>query len=645
MDGFRDVIAKTGAGSRTGTLRPFLALLVASILALVVPSFAHALAPDDLTSSFDVLYAPEGTYAPANFFGRERPAGFQPLSPPTNIAGLGQEAWLSSRLRPEQFERPPAILEIPGQIFNYIDIWFRLPDGSVVHDRAGDRYPYNEREVKHAGIAFRLPALDQGPVDILIRASNETSHSMNFAALAWHGQEWTAYLFGKRLWYGIFLGAIFALCVYNTFLAVTLWESAYLFYVGYILCLTASVVLLSGLAEEYLWPNGKPASFVLTLAAVGGALAVGFINRFLRIKTAMPGMYRFSSGLALLSLVLGLFVQVYGRIPFIPEAFSARTVHAVMILAGLYFISVSVISYLAGVKQARFLALSMLCLLASVFVYFSYTYGYVSYNLFIGHSLEFGALAEGILLSLALADRINLLTQQKQAAERQAMEYHRSFSRRLIEAQEKERRLLAETLHDAIGHGILVLKNNLGKIAHEAVPRNAREQRLHEALQRELGHCSALVDEVRRISHDLHPHILQRLGLRAAIESTMQRALGTLDIRWTAEIDPACETLDDNLQSTIYRAVQECLNNVMKHARATQVSCEIVCDTEEVKTLVCDNGVGFDASQPAANGLGLGDMEGRLQVLGGSMRVESAPGSGTTLEFNIPLRSAEQAAT
>jgi signal transduction histidine kinase len=551
---------------------------------------------------------------------------------------MGGEAWLRTTLSPSQFSQPATILEIPGQLFNYVDVWFRLPDGSILHDYSGVRYPYSERTVKHSNVAFEIPRIDDGPLDVLIRVRNDTAQPMNFAAWTWPDEAWTSYLLTVRMWYGVFLGAILALCIYNAFLAVTLRDVSYLYYLGYLICLTFAGVLLSGLAEEYLWPDSEAAPLILAMSGTGAFFSVSFVNRFLGIRKSEPWLYRGSTSLSVLAMVCGLALVVTQRLPFLPGEYSAAVVHVLTLLCSLYFIAIALLRYFRGYKPARFLALSMGSMLVSLLIYFSYTYGHVEYNPYVGHLVEVGTLLEGVLLSLALADRIKLLMEEKQRAERQAAEFHRDFSRKLIHAQEKERQLLSETMHDSIGHAMLVLKNNLEKCARVLAPGDSAP--LLRTLERQAEYCGEIMHDIRRISHDLHPHILSRLGLPAAIESTMRRALDPLGIAWSASIDPLARELDADQQTVLYRAVQECLNNIMKYANASQVSCEIVCDGATIKTCVYDNGVGFDPLDAGKHSIGLEEMAGRVRVAGGHMNIESIPGEGTIIVFELPIKRA-----
>ena len=592
----------------------------------------------DLSGSFQVLFAPWDSYQVEDFYADNPPEGFLPLNPPTNINRPDGEAWLRSMLPASSDNSHADILEIPGQIFNYVDVWFRLTDGQIYHHYAGDRYPFVERSINSPRIAFPIPSANIGPIEVLIRVRNKTAQPMNFAALVWPADAWQSYQLSLRAWYGAFLGAIIVLCLYNAFLSVTLRDSSYLLYICYILMVTLGVVLLSGLAEQYMWPRGKPASFVLLTTGAGAFFAVAFINRFLKIKNWSPSAYWASTILATLALLMGLILVTNSGLPLIPPTYSAAVVHALALFIGsIYFIGMALARYASGIVQARFLALSMFSLLVSMIFYFSYTYGLVQYNIYIGHALEFGVLTEGVLLSLALADRINFLTQQMHAAEREALTHQQNFSRNLIKAQENERETLSQTMHDSIGHAVLVLKNNLhqclGLLPEE---RGNTPSRAALLLQEQVSYCGEIMGDLRRISHDLHPHILQRLGLAAALRSTMERALNHTEISWSLDVDSLPADLDPDVNITLYRVAQECLSNIIKYAAPDNVYCKITCTAGLVSGTVSDDGAGFKDQYQGVVTLGLQGMRDRVQLLGGSLRVTSTSGQGTQISFELP---------
>ncbi|NND68051.1 MAG: hypothetical protein HKN19_10730 [Halioglobus sp.] len=583
-----------------------------------------------VTGSFSILHAAKGELSPEAAW--QRRAEFQPLNPPRNVNAPGKEAWLWATLDPGR----GTVLEIPGQLFNYVDVWFRMPDGEVIHDYSGVHYPYVERSIKHTNVAFPLPASPSGKIDTLIRMRNDTSHSMHFAAIIWTEEAWHNRLLGLRLWYGFILGGMAVLLVYNGFLAFALRDVSYLFYGGYLTALAVSVLLCSGLAEEFFWPEGKPTPMILAVSGIGSLFVVAFANSFLRVKERYPRTARYSLLMGTTAAVLGVATLYNFTVPGIPSDVTATFFHSLVVSSSLYFIAISVRCYLAGMQQARFLIVSMFALMSCMLVYWSYTYAVTPFNLYSGHFLEIGGLAEGILLSLALSDRINILTAERRAAQQQSLEYQRFFTRGLINAQEQEKKALSEKMHDSVGHAMLVLINNLKRIAEKFTDQSPE---IREKIEEQIEYSSVLMDEIRDISHDLHPHMLTRLGLAAALESTIERAAQSKDLTTDIDIEAMEGDLPDEVEIALYRIVQECLNNVLKYADATTIRFRLEQGPDTLTAILEDDGKGFDPATIDGDGLGFSEIVGRTSLLGGKFDVASKPGQGTRVSIYLPIEA------
>lgn len=421
--------------------------------------------------------------------------------------------------------------------------------------------------------------------------------------------------------------------LYNLFFGVVLRDRAYFYYIGYLLALTASVVSYTSIPEEYLFREGSVRIYVQALVGFAVFFAICFVNAFLGIREQRPLAWRVSTGIAFTVLVFGLMVAF--SVTIVPADFTGNVMHLGLLLGGLYFLGVSVISYFRGRPEARFLAQSMVVLLVSLSLYLAFTYAWLPYHPLLLHAVEIGALLEGVLLSLALADRVRVINQQRDAAERAAMDAQRFYARKLLLAQESDRERFSGTLHDSIGHGMLVLKQNLEKLATN--PALAEAATGPRGLREQIDYCGEILDEVRGMSHDLHPHQLQRLGLETALRTTMERAFDSTDIDWDADIAPVPASLSDERKITLYRVVQECVNNILKHAGASEVILLTEASGAFYTIRVKDDGRGFTPSDINGDGLGLAGMRERMRLFGGRFVIESAPGEGTQVVFAMPL--------
>ena len=218
-----------------------------------------------------------------------------------------------------------------------------------------------------------------------------------------------------------------------------------------------------------------------------------------------------------------------------------------------------------------------------------------------------------------------------------------AFSRQLLESQERERQRIAAELHDGLGQSLLIIKNRTF-IASSA---NGNRELVQEQLEEIAASTSQAIDEVREIAYNLRPYQIERFGLTRTLRAIFTRFSGSSDTRFTAEIDPIDGLFSKENEINIYRIVQESLNNIVKHANATEASLAVKRESREVNLLIRDNGRGFQTADAVSTavrpgGFGLTGMAERVRILGGSYLVESAPGRGTTI--TIRLRIADGAA-
>lgn len=229
------------------------------------------------------------------------------------------------------------------------------------------------------------------------------------------------------------------------------------------------------------------------------------------------------------------------------------------------------------------------------------------------------------------------LTERRRAEERLQV-----LSRRLVELQEAERRHLARELHDEIGQGLTAFKMNLQALQSASEPASQRQ-----LAQDAVGFVDHLLEQVRGLSLDLRPPMLDDLGLPAALRWLVDQEGRHGGFRTHLVVDPEMERLGPAVETACFRVIQEALTNVTRHARARDVEVEVERRTDEVRLRVRDDGRGFDpttAREAAERGgsLGLLAMEERVTLLGGNIHWQSAPGQGTELTARLPLTGSDQ---
>jgi signal transduction histidine kinase len=210
----------------------------------------------------------------------------------------------------------------------------------------------------------------------------------------------------------------------------------------------------------------------------------------------------------------------------------------------------------------------------------------------------------------------------------------RDTVRRVVAAQEEERRRLALELHDETGQALTSILLGLKAIG------NAKSK---EAAERAEADVRALVvqalQDVRALAVELRPSALDDFGLGPAVERLAETFGERSGIRTTVETRLE-DRLRPEIETTLYRVVQEALSNVVKHAGAERVSIVVAQRGGSVAATVDDDGRGFDELNVRADALGLTGMRERLALVGGSLEIESTPGGGTTVAAQVPVGSA-----
>ncbi len=227
---------------------------------------------------------------------------------------------------------------------------------------------------------------------------------------------------------------------------------------------------------------------------------------------------------------------------------------------------------------------------------------------------------------------------ERKVAERAVRNSHeriREMAGRLISAQEEERRRIARDLHDDLNQKVAGLSIGLSNVK-QRIP--ASEKHLIRELGQLQSRTADLVQDIRELSHDIHPAILEHGGLAPALTAFAAelKQLEDFDLRVTLP-DPA-EDLPPRVTIAIYRIAQESIRNVLRHAGTRRAEIALSRHNDSITLVVSDRGRGFDPAHAHENGgLGLISIEERVRLLNGRLEVSSEPGVGTTLRVEVPL--------
>jgi len=240
----------------------------------------------------------------------------------------------------------------------------------------------------------------------------------------------------------------------------------------------------------------------------------------------------------------------------------------------------------------------------------------------------------------SLGEAFNLMTAQLEHAERQRSAGLRAYAISVQRAQEEERERISRELHDDICQRLSGMKFRVEVLAGNAEPANKRMVRGLRDINQELDRA---ITEVQRISSNLRPSVLDDFGLVTALRMLCKEFQKLHAVRTSfREAHAPPGPVDSNIEIALYRIAQEALSNTAKHSNAGNATVHLERQESSIQLTVSDDGTGFEETDAArargeGHGMGLMSMRERSELLGGTFRIESASGKGTTVTVTLPL--------
>ena len=226
-------------------------------------------------------------------------------------------------------------------------------------------------------------------------------------------------------------------------------------------------------------------------------------------------------------------------------------------------------------------------------------------------------------------ERLNLLIKQ--------------MAQHTIKEIENDRKAMSKDIHDSIGGSLAAIKMLLeARISRMSPPERGFPSDLMP-LEKVVAHLQTAIKEARRISNQLRPLTLDDFGLKPALVETIQQFKEFYPgIEAVSQIEIKCEQLPPDIQTVLYRVVQEALNNVGRHSAATVVHVKLINNQNHILLEIADNGCGFDprkvlSDKDALFGFGIHNMRERVEICKGKFQIRSKPGKGTAVEVSIPI--------
>lgn len=258
------------------------------------------------------------------------------------------------------------------------------------------------------------------------------------------------------------------------------------------------------------------------------------------------------------------------------------------------------------------------------------------------HSSEVVIIGTAVMLTMAILVIVLVIFQQKQVIQHKLLIRDKDLQLQkerlvaILQGQELERKRIAEDLHDEVGAQLSVLKLNLNQLQPLLRTGNGEQEQLKETKE----FTDTIIQHLRFISQSLHPQALENLGLCRALDSFCNMMNRNKQVKIHFSEDNSDFSVDPEKALNIYRVVQELINNILKHAQATEVDITYQATPTLLRIQVADNGNGLllgslDQARHKTGSLGLKNIESRLNIIGGTISYEAGHSAGTIAEIRI----------
>jgi signal transduction histidine kinase len=546
-----------------------------------------------------------------------------PLSDPTRTC------WIRIPLSKLAAGQEIRLLNIDNPHLNLLKVWIRHADGHLTSfPMTGDNLPFHTRMFPETGFVYALPLVVL-PGDTLYVAADKRASKLelpvHFTSRSYHIRIQQRRMLG----YGVFFGFMILLLMMNAWLYATTRARVYLWYGVYLLTILGYLASDSGLLFQYIFPSLPGWNDLLRPFLFGASLfpLLLFFNELLEIRQRFPIIHRFNRWLLTIYLslfVIALFMSSSGVL--IVQSWWLKVSAVLVPVFYLIILGETLYCVSRRIRFAFFMLLSFGSYSILVSIFLLAQRDMIVQNTFTLKAHYIALLLDAGVVASSLFWRFRHLSAEAGRLQRALLKQQARIFSETAEWQKTEMRRFSSLLHDSIGA-------HLGLLRLKADQMTLTDQARRDLSQR----IGGLADEVRRMSHRFSPLVLQEKGLKEALAEEVRFLRSETGIIFQYEWLGDHSRLPHSYEIIIYRMVQELLQNVFKHAGASEVILQVISDGRQLSMYVEDNGRGASVQDGHTAGIGLRSIRELTEFLGGRCRIRTSAGEGfsVSIELNI----------
>ncbi len=438
---------------------------------------------------------------------------------------------------------------------------------------------------------------------------------------------------------GLLSGTILMMIFFSLTLWISTGKKIYVFYSLYIGALLLWIWSNKGLGFEYFWSNSsffpsraRPVTLLLNII-----FSIQFMQLFIG-QTKKNILFYPNKVLQAIGIIFLLFILF--PTPYETSLITARYVQNILIVVAstqMLLLLASVVEKIyIGVKEAKFYLAAFLVLAFCGVAEQMYMYGSIMLNYYVAQfALLSGLVIEAAILIYGLAQKFNGYRKEREILLLEKSEQQKTLTDTIVDVQEKERKIFADRLHDEIGAMLSVVALHLNSLKQNNTAITEKsENKLTQADQM----LTLVADTVRTMSHQISPVAIEKIGFVKALESLIASINKTDKIY----VELVCmgfeqsENYPTNYLNNIYRIIQELLQNIIKHAEATNAIIQLIEHEDTIVVMAEDNGLGLTSERlKNPEGSEMNSVFSKVNYLNGTIEIET-PGNGTLINIELP---------
>lgn len=509
--------------------------------------------------------------------------------------------------------------------------FYKVANGKLIEQRqAGFFHPKAKRDIESNFYIFSLYSQTQPAIDTItcyIRVVN--SMPMQFPMQIATIQKLYEENHPIDVLNGVYIGIVLVMVLYNLFIYASVKDKTYLFYVGYVFFAGIVIADFQGYLFDLVWRHTLYWLPVFDYVPVmlANILGILFAWHFLNTPVNTPRMHK---GILLLLgcsvgvLVMGAIITTFGFAFY--KVWCELAIQVVVFCSSLYMLGVGTLLLSRKKRSALFYVLAWTVFLLGTIIFILQIDGLIPNTFFTEHSIQIGSAVEAILLSFALADRINTYKKEREEAQ---LRYIKQ-----LQENEQVRNRIARDLHDDIGSTLSSI-SILSQVARQQSGKSANSA---EILERISTNAQKMMDSMHDIVWTTQPANDSLNSITIRMREFAAEVLDAKDIQYEIVIDELLLTvkLPTKQHYDFYLIFKESINNAAKYSEATHIKVNLNKINGHLCLQIQDNGKGFDVNQ-IKPGNGLKNMEKRASQLQGILHIFSEQGQGTSIEISLPI--------